>query len=481
MKNNKAPGEDGIVAEMLKYGQEALVSILCKLLNKCLEESSIPENWNNASVVILFKKGDKKLLENYRPISLLSVLYKLLTKIITTRISVKLDEYQPVEQAAFRKNFSTIDHLLTVKILIEKATEYNLPLYPAFIDYEKAFDSLEHWAIFDGLVKARIDHRYTKLLENIYKKATSSIALHEGTGKFRIERGIRQGDTISPKLFTLALENTFKNLDWSNKGININGDLLNHLRFADDVINFANNEKLLKEMITELDDESKRIGLKLNLQKTKTMCPPGTNIEINGTILENVTEYVYLGQLITLGKANNVIEIERRRRLGWAAFDKLSKILKNQRIPQHLRTRIFDQCILPVLTYGAQTWALTKKTMEKMRVTQRAMERAMLGISLRDHKTNEYIRRKTRVTDISERIAKLKWDYAGHVARTKDRRWNEKILHWRPWEGGRSQGKPNTRWYDDIKRTAGLNWTKTAQNRTRWRTLREAYVQKWTQ
>lgn len=165
-----------------------------------------------------------------------------------------------------------------------------------------------------------------------------------------------------------------------------------------------------------------RSGLKMNLRKTNIMCPPNTSIAINGKELENVEEYVYLGQLTTLGKANKDVEIERRRRLGWAAFGKLAKILKNRRIPLHLRVKVFDQCILPVLTYGAQTWTFTKQTVTKLQVTQRAMERSMLGISLRDRIRNEEIRQITKVTDVIDRAARLKWDYAGHVARRNDGR-----------------------------------------------------------
>ena len=78
---------------------------------------------------------------------LLSVLYKVLTKILTSRLTKRLDDYQGIEQAGFRKGYSTCDHLLTMKILVERANEYNISLLMAFVDFEKAFDTVEHWAI----------------------------------------------------------------------------------------------------------------------------------------------------------------------------------------------------------------------------------------------------------------------------------------------------------------------------------------------
>ncbi|KAI8426600.1 hypothetical protein MSG28_005383 [Choristoneura fumiferana] len=108
------------------------------------------------------------------------------------------------------------------------------------------------------------------------------------------------------------------------------------------------------------------------------------------------------------------------------------------KLPQCLKSKVFDQCVLPVMTYGSETWALTMGLMRKLKVTQRAMERAMLGVSLRDRIRNDDIRNRTKVTDIARRIAKLKWQWAGHIARRTDGRWGQKVLEWRPRTGRRA-------------------------------------------
>ena len=118
--------------------------------------------------------------------------------------------------------------------------------------------------------------------------------------------------------------------------------------------------------------------------------------------------------------------------------------------------------------------------LHKKEVTQRAMERAMLGVSLRDRIRNEEIRRRTKITDIAQRVAELKWQWAGHVVRTADGRWGPKVLEWRPRTGKRSVGRPPTRWTDDIKRVAGSRWAHAAQDRCVWKSLKKAYVQQWT-
>lgn len=482
LKNNKAPGQDEVLAEMLKEGKDIVIPILKKLFNECLHLGQIPRDWNNSLTVLLFKKGDRGDIKNYRPISLLSQVYKLFMKVINNRLTSKFDNYQPVEQAGFRKGYSTSDHLLTMKVLVEKANEYHLPMYFAFVDYEKAFDSVELWAVEQAMNNCRIDSRYRTLIHNIYKNATMTIQIGDTTRPIQVKRGVRQGDVISPKLFTLAMEDVFKKLDWSEYGINVNGKKLNHLRFADDVVLITDTFEGIQAMVNQLTTASENVGLKINIQKTKMMTNTENqnNVTINGSPLETVKEYIYLGQVIKLGKENQTAEITRRSKLAWAGFGKLSWILKNQKFPQYLRSRIFNQCILPILTYGCQTWTFTKANIEKLSRTQRAMERIMLGVKLKDKKRNSWIRMRTKVEDVTARAARLKWSFAGHTVRQSDNRWNTVIQRWRPYLGQRMRGRPQMRWYDDFKRVAGLHWTRTAQNRDRWRELGEAYVQSWT-
>ena len=135
---------------------------------------------------------------------------------------------------------------------------------------------------------------------------------------------------------------------------------------------------------------------------------------------------------------------------------------------------------MPVMTYGAETLTLTKASAIKLQRTQRAMERAMLGISLRDKVPNIEIRSKTKLADILAQIASMKWKWAGHLARTSDNRWTKTLLQWRPWQDKRSRGRPPTRWTDDIKRVA-TNWIQEAQDCANWSLLGEAYIQQWMQ
>ncbi|CAG9834409.1 unnamed protein product [Diabrotica balteata] len=131
-----------------------------------------------------------------------------------------------------------------------------------------------------------------------------------------------------------------------------------------------------------------------------------------------------------IGRDNQTHELNGRIGFGWAAFGKLRETFKSE-LPKCLKRKVFDQCVLPGLTFVAETLTLTKAAATKLRVTQRRMERSTLGITLRDRITNEDIRRRTGVTDIIKKIARLKWRWAGHIARMTDGRWKKRLLEWR--------------------------------------------------
>ena len=236
-------------------------------------------------------------------------MYKLFTKIITTRLEKKLDENQPREQAGFRSKYSTTDHIHAINQLKEKCREYNIPLCVAFVDYEKAFDSVQTQAILTSLQEQGIEDVYIEILKDIYGQSE----------KIRIKRGVRQGDTISPKLFTATLESIFRRLNWENKGVKIDGEFLSNLRFADDIFLCTETPQELQQMLLELSDESRQIGLKMNITKTKVMVVDNPPINVNNVLIENVPGYVYLGQHYSLKEKNQDKEIQRRIMACWAA------------------------------------------------------------------------------------------------------------------------------------------------------------------
>ncbi|CAD6190024.1 unnamed protein product [Caenorhabditis auriculariae] len=277
LKNGTAAGPDNISTEILKSGGDALNRLLAKRFSTYLKNNEIPEQWKVSKTILIPKKGDLTDLNNFRPISLLSVVYKLFTKIIVNRLEKKLDDFQPPSQAGFRRNFCCLDHIHTLTQVVERHREYHLPLALAFVDYRKAFDSVEINAILNSLVAAGIPTKYIDLIEKCNEGTSTTIQLFNKKLTIPIGKGVRQGDTISPKLFSTALEDAMRQLGWDTnrdwedgnviKGINIDGKILTNLRFADDIVLFANNTSDLSSMLNDLDAVGKKIGLQMNEKK----------------------------------------------------------------------------------------------------------------------------------------------------------------------------------------------------------------------
>ncbi|GFS15512.1 retrovirus-related Pol polyprotein from type-1 retrotransposable element R2 [Elysia marginata] len=163
-----------------------------------------------------------------------------------------LDENQPRQQAGFRKGYSTTDYIYTLKQVIEKFNVYSLRLCVGFINYEKTFDSVEHFAIFDALRQININENYVNILEEITERVHIDNMESE---LFPIKRGVRQGDPISPKLFTAAIEMIFRKAELKH-GLNIDGETLNNLIFADDVALVTEDTKSMEEQLNNLNNIS---------------------------------------------------------------------------------------------------------------------------------------------------------------------------------------------------------------------------------
>ena len=131
-------------------------------------------------------------------------------KVLTKRLEKTLNENQPWEHAGFRSRYSTTNYINVVNQLKEKSREYNMSLCIAFIDYEKAFDSLQTQAVLTLLQEQGIEDVYIKILKDTYYLHQQLYdSSPKQSNKINIRRGGRQGDTILPKLFTAALKSIF--------------------------------------------------------------------------------------------------------------------------------------------------------------------------------------------------------------------------------------------------------------------------------
>jgi hypothetical protein len=355
--------------------------------------------------------------------------------------------------------------------------------------------------------------------------------------EYKIQRGTKQGDPLSPKLFNAVLEKVLESIqaDWRRKGFGIAigagpEDRLCNLRFADDIILLATSRSQLKQMLGDLSAAAITVGLELHMGKTKVLNNSGASgsVEVQGSSIDIVDTTEYLGRYLSFDEMHTV-EVDSRISKAWKKFMVLKGELCSRHYPLKHRLKLFDSTVTAVVLYGSGTWTMTAELQRKLQTTQRRMLRWMIGVgrlrkkrevaedesdsgdesatdesgSLHDERDEgddsevedwvEWIKRATRIAEYhlekvrledwvtGQRRRKFRW--AGHVARRSDGRWSYRLLDWQPREGHRTAGRPKRRWADNIDNYVmehvGLDkgaWIALAQDRDAWKALENDFV-----
>ena len=182
----------------------------------------------------------------------------------------------PDVQVGFRKGRGTRDQIANIRWIIEKAREFQKNIYFCFIDHAKASDCVDHNKLSKILKEMGIPDHLTCLLRNLYAGQEAIVRTRHGTTDwFQIGKGVRQGCTLSPCLFTFYAEYIMRNagLHEAQAEIKIAGRNISNLRYADDTTLTAESEEELKSLLMKVKGESEKVGLKLNIQKTKIIHP----------------------------------------------------------------------------------------------------------------------------------------------------------------------------------------------------------------
>ena len=178
LKNGKAHGEDLLPNEFLKHSTNSLLKFILELFNAVFESGIVPTDWTIGLIRPIYKKkGNPDDPNNYRGITLLSCLGKLFTAVLNHRLNLYLEDFEKIgnEQAGFRNNHSTLDHIFTLHSLLELYLFGRERVYCAFIDYRKAFDIVDRTSLWNKLLLSEINGNFFKVINNIYTQAKSCV------------------------------------------------------------------------------------------------------------------------------------------------------------------------------------------------------------------------------------------------------------------------------------------------------------------
>ena len=301
LKNNKSPGTDGLTAELYKAFSEHLAPFLLQVFTESIENDSLPPSLTQGLVTLIPKpKKDPLLIDNWRPICLLNNDYKIMASIFARRIKETLDTIIDETQSGFMRNRHISNNIRLVLDILDYSDLISEDSFILFLDFYKAFDTIEHQFIFLSLEKFGFGHFFRKAVQTLYVNGNSSIKLKNGTSpRFNLERGIRQGCPISPYLFLLCTQIlTTYVCNSTIQGISIAGRDIIISQLADDTTIFLKNASQIPVAIQVIKQFSEASGLCLNINKCELLPLKDCNIQTicNIPIKKEVT---YLGIIIT--------------------------------------------------------------------------------------------------------------------------------------------------------------------------------------
>ena len=320
LKNNKAYGIDNILNEYLKNCPENVVVMLTQLFNIVLLSGVVPTDWCIGMIKPLYKKkGSVDDPDNYRGITLLSCVGKLFTACINARLTVYVEGVGIMgeEQAGFRENYSTFDHIFTLHALVDFYLHRKKRIYCAFVDYKKAFDLLDRSSLWSKLISSGINGNIVRVVFNMYDKAKSCVTQDGNMSNlFACNIGVRQGENLSPLLFAIYLNDFEYFLSRHYSGLDMcSAEIRNRLSdedievflrlyvllYADDTIVMAETARELQKALIAVYNYCELWHLTVNTAKTKIVIFSRGKVQIypkfsfGDSELDVVNDYVYLG------------------------------------------------------------------------------------------------------------------------------------------------------------------------------------------
>ena len=372
---SKAAGPDKIQSRILKTSAEEIAPVLASLYQQTLQQGDIPQDWRNANVIPIYKKGDRTQASNYRPVSLTSISCKIMEHIIASQVMDHLDSQNILHpnQHGFRANRSCETQLLMTVDDLSKTINNHQQVDMAILDFAKAFDKVPHQRLLAKLDHYGINSQVRKWTQSFLGNRKQQVIIegHSSTSS-DVLSGVPQGSVLGPILFLIYINDIAANI---NSTIRM---------FADDCLVYrtiTNTEDhlSLQQDLNTLVKWSDSWQMKFNVAKcsiihvTQNRSKISHNYTMNDEILQTATTHPYLGvELSSNMKWDSHINIVTRKAHQMLGF--LSRNLRH--CPSSIKERAYKALVRPKVEYCASVWdPPTKNLRDKVETVQRKAAR----------------------------------------------------------------------------------------------------------
>ncbi|CAH8497241.1 unnamed protein product [Dicrocoelium dendriticum] len=428
LKLHKAAGADTIPPALFKFGGPALIGDLHELLVKLWEQETVPTDWNRSVIVPIFKGGSRLVCGNHRGISLISIASKLLASLILHRLTGTRESQIREEQAGFRRGRGCIDHIFTLRQVLEHRHVYWRPTVVVFLDIKGAFDSVDRCALWDCLLRKGVPDKYVNIIKALYAHSSGRVRVYgKLSPPFSITSGVRQGCPLSPFLFNFAIdevmETAFAGHDLEGVEL-LPGERLLDLEYADDIALICDGSQTCQTALNRLALAVSRFGLCFAPSKCKVLLQdwqgPNPALTLGGDLLEVVQEFKYLGSYISTRGIED--EVTNRIAKARGAFANLRHLWRRRDITLALKGRVYNAAVRSTLLYGCETWPIRSTDMKRLVTFDHRCLRSLAHVWWEHRVSNERVRRRVfgagRASEpLSTIISRTRLRWLGHVLR----------------------------------------------------------------
>eukprot|EP00121_Abeoforma_whisleri_P015578 Awhi_evm1s14341 len=423
LKKHKAGGIDGITNELLTLtaNTEEGIVVLTDLVNKFWREETVPQQLELGRIINIFKDGEESDMNNYRGITLLSAMYKLLTSLMCARVTKFSEKENLIDetQGGFRSGRGCTDQLYVLNKIVEHRLSKNKLTLLSFIGIGKAFDRVWRDGIFHQLYKGGVQGKMFRMIQEIYKNNNSVVNVDDlDSDEFGISMGVRQGDVFSPFLFAIFINGLIKEI--KNLGIPLDEDELNYmvhcLLYADDCVLIAKNTEDMKKLLDCLNGFCKKWRIDINSKKSATL---ELGLPINNS-------YKYLGVYVN-DKWNwnthvNYVNKKVKKKLEAIRLP----ILRNSNLGTKAKLTVWNTMIKPIVLYGSEIWWTNKTQLLVLERLQLKAAKWILGCC--DKTINEVVLRECGLASLESQMFTLKLNWTGKCTTFSGDRLFKKVM-----------------------------------------------------
>lgn len=363
LKVGKSTGPDLISNEILTQSNLLTNKAITKLFNLILDSGKYPDNWRKSFTILIFKSGEKTDLNNYRGISLQNCLAKLFSSTLNERLILHYENLFANQQFGFRGNHRTSDSIFILKTLITKYIYGEKGrIFSCFVDLRRAFDSLWQNGLLYKLEVNNTGQKFHKVIRDMYSSSYSAVKIdNEYTYFFELNRGVKQGDSLSPTLFNCYINDLHNIFDDSCDPLKLDMSNISSLSFADDLVILSKSHQGLQNALKKLESYCYKWQLTVNTKKTKTMTFQKSDaytpiLYYKDVPLVETKEYNFLGNIIDFKGNFKRAAQELSKKAMKVLFTLKSRFTDFHSIPIDLSCKLFDTLIRPVLLYNCEIW-----------------------------------------------------------------------------------------------------------------------------